>query len=125
MDSQNSDSLVKLFTSLSLAISKFEACGKGSICVDVQMFRGIGGQELLKINAKNLIEAPFSLSKEKIHNYLYQSSVFNTEAHLIFRDNLIEIVKKTGFGSVDISFARDKRKMLICRVTHSYRYILE
>lgn len=125
MDSQNPKSLDKLFGSLSLAISKFEACGKGNICIDIQRHPGIGGKEQLKINAKNLIEAPFSFSKEEFKNFLDRSPVFNTEANLIFRNNLLEIIKGTGFGSIDINFSQDKKKILICRVTHSYRYFLE
>jgi hypothetical protein len=125
MNSQNSNSLDKLFNSLSSAISKFEACGKGNICIDIQMHPGIGGKEQLKINAKNLIEAPFAFSKEEFKNFLDNSPVFNTQANLIFRHNLLEIIKKTGFGSIDINFTRDKKKTLVCRVTHSYRYFLE
>lgn len=125
MNSPNSDSLDKTFESLSSAISRYEACGKGNICLDIQMHPGIGGKEHLKINAKNLIEAPFAFPREEFQNFLDCSPIFKTKASQIFRHNLLKIINQTGFGSIDISFTKDKKKRLVCRVTHSYRYSLE
>ena len=125
MNYPNSDSLDRTFKLLSSAISRYEACGRGSICLDIQMHPGVGGKEHLKINAKNLIEAPFAFPKQEFQNFLDCSPIFKTKACQIFRHNLLKVINQTGFGSIDISFTQDKKRTLVCRVTHSYRYSLE
>ena len=122
---QNSNSLDRLFDFLCEAICKFETCGTGNISVDIQRYSGIGGEDKLKINVQNLIDAPFLFSKEEFKNYLQQSPIFKTQANLIFRNDLMKILQKTGFGSIDISFSKDRKKFLVSRVTLSHRYVLE
>jgi NAD(P)H-flavin reductase len=127
MPNTDSNPLDSLFDSIRYTLRQYKTAREGSLLVDCLKYLNDGGAQEFKIFICGSHSSCYC-SLEHLQDYMSRRypEVVLSEDELLVEKAILEILSRTGYGSVVAGFQKLKRRRseFICKVTVSYRCVI-
>ena len=132
---KNPNPVDKLFEHAEKALHTYQVCREGKLIVDCKRLPNDGNEPGFKVFLTGSPYSAFCFTPAELEHYMsdrqpqtlfsqIEKPIYKVEEPLHYLEkSVIEILRKTGYGSVVLEFKRGKKQQttFLCSVTVSYR----